>query len=248
MWSPVIYMYISGTPQLSTPDLPAVEEYYTELTHPPRLERAGHPACSHLRPAQPVPHSAPEVLGKPHDKEDGRGGIRIEPSIGGARGTSDHSPVLRPPPSAGGRAVDQSPARPDRVSTAVQTDTPSPECPSVQDTGTGRGQPSQAASATITPPLSSPVTQTTLPPRVHFSASTEWQDHSRRDFVSTTNQSSCSEVGDLTSVPRQLELDSRAAQTRVSVLATLYQNYLLELKASKPRGTPTRKIKVDVET
>lgn len=246
---------VSDIPQLSTPNLPATEEYYTELTHPPRLERAGHPTPAHFHPAQPVAHSAPEVLGKPQDKEKSKGDIRIKPTSGRTTGTSDHSPVLRPPPSAEGRAVDQSAGRPTRVSTAVQTDTPPPEMhelPSAQDTSKDREEqsqtysPSPETSAIITPSISSSVAQTTLPPRVHLSASTEWQERPRNfGFVSTADQTSSRGVGDLTSVQRQLELDSRAAQTRASVLATLYQNYLRELKSSKPTGTPTRKIKVD---
>lgn len=244
---------VSDIPQLSTPNLPAIEEYYTELTHPPRLERAGHPTRAHLHPAQPVAHSAPEVWGKPQEKEKSKGDIRIKPTSGGIRGTSDHSPVLRPPPSAERRAVDQSSGRPTRVSTAVQTDTPPPEmheCPSAQDTSKDREEqsqtysPSPETSATITPSISSSVAQTTLPPRVHLSASTEWHG-CPRSFGSTADQTSSRGVGDLTSVQRQLELDSHAAQTRASVLATLYQNYLRELKSSKPTGTPTRKIKVD---
>lgn len=190
------------------------------------------------------------MLRKPQEREKSKGDIRIKPTSGRTTGTSDHSPVLRPPPSAEGRAVDQSAGRPTRVSTAVQTDTPPPEmheCPSAQEDREEQSQtysPSPETSATITPSISSPVAQTTLAPRVHLSASTERQEHPR-SFVTTADQTSSRGVGDLMSVQRQLELDSRAAQTRASVLATLYQNYQRELKSSKPTGTPTHKIKVD---
>ena len=135
-----------------------------------------------------------------------------------------------------------------KVTTAIQTDTPPPDTNGSTRVQSGDKEQSGTSSLTtsppVTPPSSPPASQRHLPPRVHFSASTEWREHCRNS-VSTADQSSHSTFGDLSFTQGQSDLESRAAQTRASVLAALYQSYLRELKATKPRGvSPTHHVKV----
>ena len=135
-----------------------------------------------------------------------------------------------------------------KVTTAVQTDTPPPDKNESTHVESGDKEQSGTSSLTtsppVTPPSSPPASQRHLPPRVHFSASTEWREHCRNS-VSTADQSSHSTFDDVSLTQRQSDLESRAAQTRASVLAALYQSYLRELKATKPRGAPpTHHVKV----
>ena len=79
--------------------------------------------------------------------------------------------------------------------------------------------------------------------KVHFSHSTEQRERARHQTSSTTESSvgqSGIEVGDISSIQLKLGLDAQVAQSRASVLATLYQNYLKELKTAQPvtKGTP----------
>ena len=208
------------------PDLPATE-HYAELTRPLPLDTAGCQLTS--PPTKAPPHST-------------RGG-RIGPASETIRGVSDHSTVLTPP-SREERAANQ----PNKVTTAVQTDTPLPE--TNESTCVLSGDEDQSGtslpttSPPVTPPSSPPASKSRLPPRVHFSASTEWREHCRQS-VSTADQSSNSTFGDLSFTQTQSDLESHAAQTRASVLAALYQSYLRELKATKPRDTPpTHHVKV----
>ena len=208
------------------PDLPATERY-TELTCPLPLDTAGFQLTS--PPTKAPPHST-------------RGG-GVGPVSETTRGASDHSTVLTAP-STEERAASQD----SKVATAVQTDTPPLE--TNESTGVQSGDEEQSGtslpttSPPVTPPSSPPASQRRLPPRVHFSASTEWREHYRQS-VSTADQSGNSTFGDLSFTQTQSDLESRAAQTRASVLAALYQSYLRELKATKPRDIPpTHHVKV----
>ena len=76
--------------------------------------------------------------------------------------------------------------------------------------------------------------------KVRFSHSTEQRERTRLDGSATSSPSSAEleqsrvEVGNISSVQLKLGLDASVAQGRVNVLATLYQNYLRELKTAKP--------------
>ena len=91
--------------------------------------------------------------------------------------------------------------------------------------------PDSTLSLTPTSPPKSPS------PQVGFSASTEWRvPHEPASASGSEEGGPSSEVpiGDLADIHHKLELDGQIAQTRVSVLAALHQNYLRELEASKP--------------
>ena len=83
---------------------------------------------------------------------------------------------------------------------------------------------------------------TTAAQKVRFSPSTKQREKARHGSSSSTRSSEQSgiEVGDISSIQLKLGLDSQVAQSRANVLATLYQNYLRELRTAQPvtKGTP----------
>ena len=91
---------------------------------------------------------------------------------------------------------------------------------------------------------SSRSTCTSAAQKVHFSHSTEQRERARHGGSLTTESSvgqSGIEVGDISSIQLKLGLDAQVAQSRASVLATLYQNYLKELKTAQPITKETSK-------
>lgn len=84
--------------------------------------------------------------------------------------------------------------------------------------------------------------------KVRFSHSTEREQRemARRGGSSLTTDSSVGksgiEVGDISSTQLKLGLDAQVAQSRASVLATLYQNYLREMNTAQPVTKETPKV------
>lgn len=80
--------------------------------------------------------------------------------------------------------------------------------------------------------------------KVRFSHSTEQRERARHSGSSLTTSLSDQpsfEVGDVTSIEMKLGLDAQVAKSRASVLATLYQNYLSDLKMAQPAASTTAK-------
>ena len=79
--------------------------------------------------------------------------------------------------------------------------------------------------------------------KVRFSQSTEQRERARHEsgLSSGLSEQSGVEVGNLSSIQCKLGLDAQAAQSRANVLATLYQNYLSELKTSRPAAASSEK-------
>ena len=96
-----------------------------------------------------------------------------------------------------------------------------------------------------THPVRTPQTVTsrtaTAAQKVRFSRSTEQRERARHasSLITKSSENSNVEVGDISSIQLKLGLDAQVSQTRASVLATLYQNYLSELKSAQPAARKT---------
>ncbi len=195
------------SPPTPKPSLPSTSRdyYYTELTHPPRLERGG-------LEREPVrvtrgAHTAPEGVSRPGDPGDeDRLAVERERELG----RLGQSPRLHHVTTS-------------KVSSATQT---------------GHSQLSDGSDEETTlRPTTTPDRPPHDGPKVHFSSSTRLREQERRRHAHVGHPGDVGEEknGELR---QRLDLESRIARTRASVLSTLYQNYLRELKESSRESRP----------
>ena len=127
----------------------------------------------------------------------------------------------------------------DSSSSSANTETPPPELPH------STAQPVQTYARTPHAVTSRSTTAASAAQKVRFSHSTEQRERAKHGSSLTTESSvgqSGIEVGDISSIQLKLGLDAQVAQSRASVLATLYQNYMRELKTAQPVSKETPKV------
>ena len=138
--------------------------------------------------------------------------------------------------SSGGGGTDR-PAGADNAGLSEESYSTSSETPPPTESRLPR---TTHAVCTCTPPSSRAATAAQ---KVRFSQSTEQRERARHEsgLSSGLSEQSGVEVGNLSSIQCKLGLDAQAAQSRANVLATLYQNYLSELKTSRPAAASSEK-------
>ena len=132
-----------------------------------------------------------------------------------------------------GREVDTHHSYSDDSDSTTDSETPPPSRQGYQAT---------KSDLMYTPPTTSRASSAAQ--KVRFSHSTDQRERARHSGSSLTTSSSDQpsfEVGDVTSIELKLGLDAQVAKSRASVLATLYQNYLSDLKMAQPAASTTAK-------
>ena len=133
-----------------------------------------------------------------------------------------------------GREVDTRHTYSDDSDSTADSETPPPSRQGYQATKSDR---------MYTPPATSRALSAAAQ-KVRFSHSTEKREramHSGSSLTTSSSDQPSFEVGDVTSIEMKLGLDAQVAKSRASVLATLYQNYLSDLKMAQPAASTTAK-------